>query len=172
MTHFDLRQAKLRPGEEHREALEVELPAFEFGGERYIPVPEQVAAELTITRAITGTVFALGFTTRLHGPCYRCLGDAVLEVPIRALEYQASSGTDEELSTPYLESDTLEVSAWARDAVVLALPNKILCRSDCAGLCPECGANLNDEPHEHARVSADPRWAALESVREDLSSGT
>ena len=39
--------------------------------------------------------------------------------------------------------------SWARDAVALALPEKILCRPDCAGLCPECGKNLNDEPHEH-----------------------
>ncbi len=89
MTSFNLRQVKLRPGEEHREALEVELPPFEFGGQRYVPVPEQVEAVLVVTRAMTGTVFALAFTTRLHGPCYRCLGDAVLEVPIAVREYQA-----------------------------------------------------------------------------------
>jgi uncharacterized protein len=168
MTSFNLRQVKLRPGEEHREALEVELPPFEFGGQRYVPVPEKVPAELVVTRAITGTVFSLSFTTRLHGPCYRCLGDAVLDVPITAREYQASSPDDEELTTPYLVADRLEVSAWARDAVALALPDKILCRSDCAGLCPVCGKNLNDEPHEHAEESVDPRWAALEALRKDL----
>ena len=84
MTSFDLRRAKLRPGEEHREALELELQPFEFGGQRYLPVPEQVDALLVVTRAMSGTVFGLDFTARLHGPCYRCLGDAVLEVPIRA----------------------------------------------------------------------------------------
>ncbi len=167
MTYFDLRQAKLRPGEEHREALDVDLPAFEFGGQRYLPVPEQVPAELVVTRAVTGTVFGLAFRTRLHGPCYRCLGDAVLEVPIGALEYQAASPDDEELRTPYLEGDRLDVSGWARDAVVLALPEKILCRPDCAGLCPACGKNLNDEPHEHAEQSRDSRWAALEALRDD-----
>ena len=86
MTSFDLRQARLRPGEEHREALEVELPAFEFGGQRYVSVPELVPALLTVTRAVSGTVFGLDFTARLHGPCYRCLGDAGLEVPIKARE--------------------------------------------------------------------------------------
>jgi len=168
MTSFDLRQAKLRPGEEHREELEVELPAFEFGGQRYLPIPEQVIAELVITRAVTGTVFALAFKVRLHGPCYRCLGDAVLEVPIRAREYQASSPDDEELSTPYLEGNRLEVSDWARDAVVLALPDKILCRPDCAGLCAVCGKNLNEEPHEHDEVPVDSRWGALEALRDEL----
>jgi uncharacterized protein len=167
MTSFDLRQARLRPGEEHREELEVELPAFEFGGQRYVSVPEQVKALLVVTRAMSGTVFTLEFIARLHGPCYRCLGDAVLEVPIKAREYQDEAPDDEELRTPYLVAGSLEVSGWARDAVALALPDKILCRSDCAGLCPECGKNLNDEPHEHEETTVDPRWAALEALRED-----
>ena len=168
MTSFNLRQVKLRPGEEHRDALEVELSAFEFGGQRYLPVPERIPAELVVSRATTGSVLALAFTARLHGPCYRCLGDAVLEVPIAIREYQASSPDDEELTTPYLDNDQLDVSAWARDAVALALPNKILCRPDCAGLCPVCGRNLNAEPHTHEEEPADPRWAALAELRDRL----
>jgi uncharacterized protein len=168
MTSFDLRQVKLAPGEQHRETLEVDLPAFEFGGERYIPVPERVAGDFSLTRAVTGTVFTLAFTARLHGPCYRCLGDAVLELEIHAREYQASDPDDEELSTPYVAGDELDVSGWARDAVALALPDKILCRPDCAGLCAECGDNLNERPHVHEDASADPRWAALEALRHDL----
>ena len=168
MTSFSLSQVRLRPGEEHREALEVELPVFEFGGQRYISVPELVPAMLILTRAMSGTVLGLDFTARLHGPCYRCLGDAVLEVPIRAHEYQAESSDDDELETPYLVEGNLEVSAWARDAVALALPEKILCRPDCAGLCPVCGKNLNEEPHEHEQATVDPRWAALEALRKDF----
>jgi uncharacterized protein len=168
MTSFSLRRARLRPGEEHREALDVELSPFEFGGQRYVPVPEQVPAELVVTRATTGTVFSLAFTARLHGPCYRCLGDAALELPIRAREYQAESPDDEELTTPYLADENLDVSAWARDAVALALPDKILCRPDCAGLCAVCGKNLNEEPHEHVEDEHDPRWAALEGLRKRL----
>jgi uncharacterized protein len=168
MTSFSVRQVKLRPGEEHREALDVELPPFEFAAQRYVPVPELVTAELAVSRALTGTLFTLSFGTRLHGPCYRCLGDAVLVLPIQVTEYQASSPEDEELTTPYLVDDMLDVSAWARDAVALALPDKILCRPDCAGLCAVCGKNLNDEPHEHDEGSADPRWAALEALRDEL----
>ena len=168
MTSFNLRQVKLRPGEEFRDELEVELPAFEFGGQRYLPVPERIPAELVVTRATTGTLFSLAFTARLHGPCYRCLGAAVLEVPIAAREYQASSPDDEELTTPYVQADQLDVSGWARDAVALALPNKILCRPECAGLCPECGKNLNEEPHVHEEEHGDPRWAALETLKDRL----
>jgi uncharacterized protein len=169
MRSFNLRQAKLRSGEEYRDEIELELEPFELGGERYLPVPDRVPAELAITKATTGTVFDLRFTTRLHGPCYRCLEDAVLEVPIVAREYQATNpdGSDE-LRTPYLVDDNLDLVAWSRDAVALALPDKILCRVECAGLCPACGKDLNKEPHTHEEVATDTRWAALERLREKL----
>jgi uncharacterized protein len=145
------------------------LEPFELGGERYLPVPGTVPAELEITKAATGTVFKLAFTARLHGPCYRCLDDAVQELAVAAREYQATNpeGSDE-LRTPYLRDGNLDLAGWARDAVALALPDKILCRADCAGLCPVCGKNLNNEPHAHAEEPTDSRWAALEGLREQL----
>ena len=169
MRSFNLRQLRLRSGEEYRDEVEVELEPFALGGERYLPVPEKVPAEFAITKASTGTVFELGFTTRLHGPCYRCLDDAVLEIPIAAREYQATNpeGSDE-LRTPYLRDDNLDLVAWSRDAIALALPDKILCRPDCAGLCPVCGKNLNAEPHEHEYEARDSRWSALERLREQF----
>ena len=132
-------------------------------------MPDRVPAELAITKASTGYVFELRFTTRLHGPCYRCLDDAVLELPIAAREYQATNpeGSDE-LRTPYVVDDKLDLVAWSRDAVALELPDKILCRPDCAGLCPVCGKNLNTDPHKHDEASSDSRWSALEALREKL----
>ena len=169
MKSFNLRQLKLRSGEEYRDEVELDLEPFELGGERYLPVPGTVPAELAITKAATGSVFQLKLTARLHGPCYRCLEDAVLELPISAREYQATNpdGSDE-LRTPYVVDDKLDLSAWARDALALALPDKILCRADCAGLCPVCGKNLNNEPHTHDEKASDSRWAALEGLREKL----
>jgi uncharacterized protein len=132
-------------------------------------VPDRVPAELAITKASTGLVFELGFRARLHGPCFRCLEDAVLELPVSGREYQAANpeGSDE-LRTQYVIDDKLDLVAWSRDAIALALPDKILCRADCAGLCPVCGKNLNDEPHTHEEESTDSRWAALEALREQL----
>jgi uncharacterized protein len=166
---FNLRTLKLRPGEEFRDEVEIELEPFELGGERYLPVPEKVPAELRISRASTGTVFELSFAIRLHGPCYRCLEDAVLDLPISAREYQATNpGDAEELTTQYVVDDRLDLAAWARDAAALALPDKILCRADCAGLCPVCGRNLNDEPHTHDEEAVDPRWSGLAELRDRL----
>src|SRR6266542_116233 len=73
MRSFNLRQVKLRSGEEYRDEVELELEPFELGGERYLPVPGTVPAALAITKASTGTLFELTFTTRLPGPCYRSL---------------------------------------------------------------------------------------------------
>jgi uncharacterized protein len=166
---FNLRQVKLRSGEEFRDEIELELEPFELGGERYLPVPDEVPAELAITKATTGMLFELAFTARLYGPCYRCLGDTVLEIPIAGREYQATNPDgSEELRTQYLQDDKLDLAAWSRDALALALPDKILCRQDCGGLCAVCGRNLNDEPHEHEEEQTDSRWSALESLREQF----
>jgi len=166
---FNLRTVKLRPGEEYRDEVELPLEPFELGGQRYLPVPEKVPAELAISRASTGSVFELRFGVRLHGPCFRCLDDAVLDLPVSAREYQATSpGDAEELTTQYVVDDRLELGTWARDVTALALPDKILCRPDCAGLCPVCGLNLNDEPHTHAEEAVDPRWSGLAELRDRL----
>ena len=168
MTILNLRTLKLRSGEQFVDTREIKLEPLELGGQRYAPVTETVPAELSITRASTGTVFELRFDDRLHGPCYRCLGDAVLDLPISAREYQATNADSEELRTPYLDEDRLDLSAWARDAVALALPDQILCRPDCAGLCPVCGKDLNAEPHAHDEEAGDSRWAVLAELRERL----
>jgi DUF177 domain-containing protein len=164
MTVFDLRNIRVRSGEEHREAVEVAIAPIELGRERYVAVPEQVPAELSVTRASTGLVLGLRLSVRLHGPCVRCLTDAVVDETLRLSEYQATSPDSDELTTPY----RLDLSAWARDALILALPDKILCRADCAGLCPVCGRDLNAEPHEHEDEEGDPRWAALQQLRDAL----
>jgi uncharacterized protein len=169
VTTFDLRQAKLRPGEEYWDEQEITLSPFELGGQRYLPVPENISAELVVNRGTSGTTFELSFPVRLYGPCYRCLEDAVLDLSIHAREYQATSpGESDELRTPYVADNQLRLSDWARDAIAIELPEQILCREDCAGLCAVCGENLNDNPHEHEEEQADPRWSALEELREKL----
>ena len=169
MTVFNIRTARLQSGDQFRDVKEVDLEPLALGGQRYIPIPESPEAALTLTRLSSGLMLELEFDVRLVGPCVRCLADAGLDVSIKDRQYQATSPDgDEELRTPYLQDDRLDLSAWARDAVALALPDKILCRAECAGLCPVCGKNLNNEPHTHEEETADSRWAALEALREKL----
>jgi DUF177 domain-containing protein len=168
MARFPLRTLRLRPGEEHREALELALEPLTFGGETYAPNRRDVPAELVIQRATSGDVFRLVFSVRLEGPCIRCLAPAHVDLDVDAREYQASDPRgDEELRSEYVVDGELDVDAWARDLVSLSVPDQILCRLDCAGLCPVCGKDLNVEPHEHGEAAVDPRWAALEALRSD-----
>lgn len=167
MTRFSLRRLRLRSGESHADAVSIELEPFDLGGQRYLPVPQEVGSALTITRATTGLDLRLAFAVRLHGPCMRCLADASLDVTVDAREYHAAeAGAGEELRSDYVVDEQLDLSAWARDAVALALPVQILHDPGCLGLCPVCGKDLNVEPHEHEDESLDPRWSALEQLRE------
>jgi uncharacterized protein len=169
VTIFNVRTVKLQPGEQFRDTKEVELEPLALGGQRYVPIPEAPEAALTLNRLTSGLMLELELEVRLVGPCVRCLTDAGISLDIRAREYQATSpGEADELTSPYLVDDRLDLSAWARDAVALALPDKILCRADCAGLCPECGRDLNVEPHEHEQQAGDPRWEALEELKDRL----
>ena len=169
MTRFPLRRLRLRPGEEQRDAVSIELEPFDLGGLRYLPVPHEVEGDLTVAQATTGLDLRLAFDVRLHGPCMRCLADAVVDVHIDAREYHAAdAGGADELRSEYVTEDQLDLSAWARDAIALALPDQILHAPDCAGLCPVCGKDLNREPHTHAEETPDPRWSALEELRDRL----
>ena len=169
MTIFNVRTAKLRPGEQFRDVRSVDLEPLELGGQRYVPIPESPEAAITLTQTSSGLVLELELEARMVGPCVRCLADAGETLSIKSREYQATSpGESDELTTPYLTDDRLDLSAWARDAIALALPDQILHDPDCAGLCPVCGKDLNVEPHTHADEMLDPRWSALEELRDRL----
>ncbi len=119
-----------------------------------------------VTRTRTGYSLRLRFATHLEGPCMRCLEGARTEIEIDAREIDQPGG-GEELSSPYFDEGHLDMRAWARDALALALPTQIVCSADCAGLCAVCGENLNRSPdHAHER-EPDPRWAALRELKLD-----
>ena len=168
MARFPLRRLRLRPGEEHREAVRLSVEPFSLGGQLYALSADEIPAELVVQRASTGDIFRLDFEATVEGPCMRCLADAVAVVDVEAREYQATDpGADGELRSDYVVEGDLDLDAWSRDLIGLGLPDQILCRADCAGLCPVCGKDLNVEPHEHDEAPVDSRWAALEALRGD-----
>jgi uncharacterized protein len=169
VTTVDLRTLRLRPGEVRKETIDVELDPFVLGGQRYEATPTTVLVELEIAQASGATVFDMRLAAHLSGACMRCLGFAEVAREVRAREFHDfDAPPSDELHSDYVVDQHLQLSAWARDAFALELPEQILCREDCAGLCPVCGKDLNEEPHEHSEREPDPRWAALEGLKLDL----
>ena len=167
MSTFDLQRLRLRPGEAREIPLGVEIEPFVLAGQRYEVTPVPVPVELAVSQASGATVLELRFQAHVSGPCMRCLDHAELDVDVSVRElHDPTADPADELRSDYVADGLLDVGGWARDAVALALPEQVLCRADCAGLCAVCGRDLNVEPHEHAELELDPRWAALEELRE------
>jgi uncharacterized protein len=165
---FDLGGLRLSTGEGRRLELDVAVNDFELGGEHYAAEPALVSVRLDISRT-TGDGYALRLRlqARLAGPCMRCLGAAAPVFDVDAREV-SQPGAGDELESPYVEQGVLDLNSWTRDALALALPAQVLCRSECAGLCPVCGVDLNLAGPEHAhQPEPDPRWAKLAELRFD-----
>jgi uncharacterized protein len=162
---LDLNRLRLTSGEGRRFDLEVAAPSFSFAGEPYAVQPSRLPVRLDLARTTgSGHALRLRFSAALEGPCMRCLEPAApaFEVDVREVD---QPGGGEDLSSPYVTDGVLDLRGWVRDALGLALPAQILCRPDCAGLCPECGADLNVAgPEHHHDPPPDPRWAALRGL--------
>jgi uncharacterized protein len=165
-THdFDLAGLRLSAGEGRRLDLAVPIEPLLLGSETYSAEPASVPVELNVSRMIGGGyALRLRFDAAVAGPCVRCLKPASPTVEVEAREVDRPGG-GEELASPYVHGETLDLAGWARDAFALAIPAKILCREDCAGLCPVCAADLNEAGPEHRHEAApDPRWAKLREL--------
>src|SRR3954471_3359971 len=130
---FDIGALLLSSGEGRRVELDIPVDSFDFGGQRYSVPGEQVHARLDVSHTTTGYSLHLRFRAQLEGPCMRCLDPAGHEVSVDAREIDQPGGGDE-LSSPYVDGDELDVQAWARDALALALPVQIVCSEECLGL--------------------------------------
>lgn len=163
---LDLGGLRLSAGEGRSFELAVHVEPLTLGGESYEVEPATLPVKLDVSRMLgNGYALRLRFLATLVGPCMRCLKDAAPRTDVDAREVDRPGG-GEELSSPYLKDETLDLTGWARDALVLALPTQVLCREDCAGLCAICAADLNEAGPEHAHErSPDPRWAKLSELK-------
>lgn len=165
VDELDLGTLRLASGEARALELEVPVDELAFGGQTY-SAGGHADARLDVSHTTTGHALRLRFAVELHGPCTRCLEDANASIGVDAREVD-QPGEGEEIRSPYVEDEVVDLAAWARDALALALPTQILCSEECRGLCSVCGANLNEDPaHAHER-EPDPRWAKLSELRLD-----
>jgi len=164
---IDLARFALSPGEGRRLDLQARPGPLQLGGQRYEVAGGSVPARLDLSRTAAGYAVRMRFTAQVSGPCMRCLEAAEVAVEIDAREVDQRGTEDEELRSPYIDYDELDLSSWAHDALALALPIQLVCRVECRGLCAVCGAPLNDAgpaEHRHDR-EPDPRWAKLRELK-------
>jgi uncharacterized protein len=163
---FDLGRLSLHSGEGRRIDTHVTVDPLQFGGQKY-ETEHEVPVRLDVSRTMDGYALRLRFSVQLDGPCMRCLEAASSTIDVDAREVdQPGAGDDDELTSPYVTRDELDLRAWSRDALALALPSQIVCTEDCLGLCPVCGDNLNTAAPDHQHESApDPRWAKLSELK-------
>ena len=154
------------PGASVSFSTSVDLSDLRYGVS--YPVSEPVLAQ-GIVRNTAGVLMMTGnLTTCIHGICDRCAGefDRPINFPIQVVLVTELSNEENEDEWVFpLEGDSADLDDIVRTVFVLNLDSKLLCREDCAGLCPRCGKNLNDGPC-NCQKEIDPRLAALKQLLE------
>lgn len=150
------------PGAETPFAVALDLHELEFGSQR--PVTEPVCASGSVRNTAGVLILSGEVKTRLHCVCDRCARpfERDFELPVRAVltdHLESEENEDEELFE--LTGDCADLDDIINTAFVLNMEQKFLCTEDCRGLCPTCGADLN-EGDCGCRAEIDPRFAALQ----------
>lgn len=161
-------------------AWDIAVPeGVDFEGQHFgVPEGCRVSVEAQwIEPSLLSVKISLSF--RILGACARCLREASLAISDELLYLYCLSGLELGKDT-FLDSDegfrfmpveveffgrTLDVADQVRESVLLLLPRKLLCREDCAGLCPFCGADRNEGVCGCTRSEGDPRLAVLRDFR-------
>jgi uncharacterized protein len=120
------------------------------------------------------------FSGNFQVPCARCVEP--VEIPLAA-EFDLifrpavadSDPTERSITAPeteigYYLKDSLSLEDVLREQVLLSLPVRTLCKPDCKGLCPRCGANRNSQTCTCEEGPKDPRWEALSGLRSQIKS--
>jgi len=135
----------------------------------HVPAGADLALTLRMESVTEGVLVSAEIQAPLTGECGRCLREIsdTVDVSFQELYAYADSTTDETTEDDEvgrLQGDLLDLEPALRDAVVLALPSNPLCRTECPGLCSECGEPWDELPAGHSHRQVDPRWAALSNL--------
>ncbi len=137
-----------------------------------IPAGSDLELDLRLEAVMEGVLVTGTIRGQAVGECVRCLDEVTEDVDVTLSELfvyperaavAEQDGDEEDDDLRELDGDFLDLEPALRDAVVPMLPFHPVCRPDCPGLCPLCGARLADDPG-HTHETLDPRWAALSGL--------
>lgn len=154
----------LAQGPGYRRVMDVEFPRLQVADDLEL---EYLRGELRLSRNSRGILVQGEFEAGVNSECDRCLAPTLVPVEIELEELFSYPPSPEAL---YSVDDTgiLDLSPLLREETILAIPMIVACRPDCAGLCPECGQNLNEGTCDCERDEIDPRLAVLRARLDEL----
>ena len=175
---FALDERLGNPGDTLSLAGHLDESGYELG-EHEFELPEGIDYDLALTNAGEGILVTGMIRCHVKGACDRCLEDAEFDIAGEVDEYYLFEEPEDPESYEdgfelVSEDRTIDLSDAIADAVVMDTPFVVLCRPDCAGLCPTCGANLNEAPcacedkqkDDYAASDSNP-FAALKNLKFD-----
>jgi len=173
---LDTRELGRRPGSMRPVVTTVPAPDGLGTPMLRVPTGSPVELDLRMESVHEGVLVSGTASADLIGECARCLDEVhdQATVELRELFYypdRAVDVDDEEEDVLVVVDDHLDLAPVVRDALVLELPLSPLCDEDCAGLCVDCGARLDEVGEDHSHDGADPRWAALSALTEAGTAG-
>ena len=126
---------------------------------------------------VEGTLENTGGSFRVSGEicatrafaCDRCLAEKEAQERYPFMEDFRRDGAADDMDANALGEEGIDLAPMVRDIVIAALPIRNLCRPDCKGLCPKCGADLNQGDCGCDREVVDPRLAVLKDLMNNNS---
>ncbi len=161
-THLivDVRELLGEPGSKETLSFSEAVPGLAL---ELVRVDEAIAFDLSVTAMEDGVLVEGTLEGRYVTVCRKCLREDTHPFGFRAAElYQHPPGVPEQRYV--VLEETIDLDPLVRDNVLLELPLNPKCSDDCAGLCPECGANLNEGSCGCPERVEDLRWAPLQDL--------
>ena len=161
----DVHEILEHPGIRRPIVLDAPVPGLEVG---LVAVPSDLHFDL-VGEALDGGILVQGTVEGSYtGTCRRCL--ASIEQPFTFRASEVFRPKTEVWEEGYVvDEGHIDLERLVRDNVGLNLPINPLCKDDCAGLCPRCGADLNQGDCGCPTDEGDPRWSALRELRGRLN---
>lgn len=150
-------------------SIPVKMDDTEFLGESFV-----FEKPLEVTGTIANNTKSLELNARVEGEmqvhCARCQKPVIVPVKFRVHEILASDDSqvnDEEIII--FSDDKIDITDIVLNSFLMSVSGKFLCSEDCKGLCPKCGADLNDGDCGCDNDEIDPRWAGLEEIMKNMT---
>jgi uncharacterized protein len=164
-THIslDLRGTLLTPGQRLERSFEMEVEPICVGGQIYEALVEEGSARVKVERVSGGYLVTVDLRAALYGPCVRCLDEVKVAVDAEQQEFvpvESEKWKGTEVSE-FVNDLVVDLSGLSREALILALPAKLLCAEDCVGLCPQCGRRQGHPECSCSKDAVDPRFEKL-----------